>query len=391
MREKEVRPARRTALVSLRLLGLLAAAAALAQSSQEGAAAETTAAAADETAAVESADPANGLEEVVGRVEIPRATVRDSAISGVRFDRETLQREGIADVRELANLSPSLQVKSAFAAVNPTLFIRGVGIEDFNANFPSAVTVFQDGIYMRSPAGQLFQVFDVESVEVLRGPHGTRRNVSSGAIVIESKKPIDAFEATTTASYGNYNFREVQAAVNVPLIDEHLAARFSGKWTQRDGITKNRCNELEKTGSAPCADASGQNPLSSSVNDVDNWAARGLLRATLPLPGEQELELLFNAHGGQNLAGSTQYQHVGFQPTTTETSLSRFLLPNRRDVTAYKDTDNDRFAGDYDRQGPRAAGPVRHIAQGRLAHRRRARSHEPHRLRVERPGDAGEY
>ena len=328
-----------------------------------------------------SSTPTAGIEEIVVRAEIPSAVANDAPISAVAFDAETLKREGITDIRDLSNFTPNLEIKTAFAATNPTLFIRGVGLDDFNANSASSVAVYQDRIYMNSPAGQLFQMFDVQSVDVLRGPQGTLRNASAGAILVTSNKPTDEFEAATTATYGNYNKREVEAMVNVPLIPEFLSARAAFKFNQRDGKTKNRCNHRVKRGDTvndvdPCSQATERNgifgrearPLTRSVNDIDNWALRGMLRLTVPLPEQQELELLLNVNGGQNKSGATQYQHRAFQKQQSNDDTpndGNFYLERRsprgdpgspgfqvgEDQSGYKDKDQDEFAGDYNRQG----------------------------------------
>ena len=94
---------------------------------------------------------------------------------------------------------------------------------------------------MNSPAGQLFGLFDVEAVEVLRGPQPTLTNASAGAIHIRSRKPSDEFEAYLTSTFGNYDLREVEGALNIPIIQDRVAFRGAFKVQQRDGITKNRC------------------------------------------------------------------------------------------------------------------------------------------------------
>jgi hypothetical protein len=107
-----------------------------------------------------SAEPSPDISEIVVRGEAGGMLVEDDTISVIGFDPGVLQVEGIRDIRDLANFTPSLEIKSAFAASNPTIFIRGVGLDDFNANAASAVAVYQDGVYMQSPAGQLFQFYD---------------------------------------------------------------------------------------------------------------------------------------------------------------------------------------------------------------------------------------
>ena len=141
------------------------------------------------------------IEEIRITGEQGGMLVKDDTVSVISFDPGVLQVEGIRDIRDLSNFTPSLEIKSAFAASNPTIYIRGVGLDDFNANAASAVAIYQDGVYMQSPAGQLFQFYDVENVEVLRGPQGPLyRNASAGAILLRSRRPEDEFSGSVTTT-----------------------------------------------------------------------------------------------------------------------------------------------------------------------------------------------
>jgi iron complex outermembrane receptor protein len=303
--------------------------------------------------------PAPTIEEieVVGRrmkIEIPDATV-----SAVGFDPNELKAEGISDIRDLSNFTPSLEIKSAFAASNPTIFIRGVGLDDYNANAASAVAIYQDGVYMQSPAGQLFQFFDASNVTVLRGPQPTLfRNAEAGAILVNSREPTDELDMYTTATYGNYDLMEVEGAVGGPIVPDWLSGRVSAIWGIRDGITKNYCAvPLRENGRSSnnqqCNLSQGvsnfQHGMDNYTNNLDAYAGRGQLMLRRPV-GETEMEWLANVHGGKNRSRAYQYQHRGV----------RFLDPfnpdvptvGGRDELQYIDDDDDPFAGAYNIDGP---------------------------------------
>jgi len=305
--------------------------------------------------------PAPTIEEieVVGRrmrIEVP-----DPTVSAVGFDPSELKAEGINDIRDLSNFTPSLEIKSAFAASNPTIFIRGVGLDDFNANAASAVSIYQDGVYMQSPAGQLFQFFDVSNVTVLRGPQPVLfRNAEAGAILVNSRPPTDEFDTYVTASYGNYDLYEVEGAIGGPIVPEYLSGRVSGSWGIRDGITKNRCaapinadgssvsttcNLSEPGGDGSLKFQPGMDPW---TNNVDAFAGRGQLLLKLPV-GESETEWLGNVHGGKNMSRALQYQHRGAKFLTPTSDKPTVGLG---DESGYIDKDGDPFAGDYNLDGP---------------------------------------
>jgi iron complex outermembrane receptor protein len=226
-----------------------------------------------------------------------------------------------------------------------------VGLDDFNANAASAVAVYQDGVYMQSPAGQLFQFYDVENVEVLRGPQGTLyRNASAGAILLRSNKPGDEFSTAVTSTYGNYDLFEVEGYITGPIVPDYLSGRLSGIYSLRDGITKNRCAAWNGEPNAdkippPCNQQTATGVrladlgLDEWTNDVDNFAARGQLLLNLPI-GNTETEWLLNVHGGQNRSRAFQYQH-------------RTRWRSGTDRSGYGDNDGgDPFAGDYNIDGP---------------------------------------
>jgi iron complex outermembrane receptor protein len=292
--------------------------------------------------------PAN-IDEIVVRGEAGGMLVEGNTISVMAFDPGVLQVEGIRDIRDLSNFTPSLEIKSAFAASNPTIYIRGVGLDDFNANAASAVAVYQDGVYMQSPAGQLFQFYDVENVEVLRGPQGTLyRNASAGAILLRSRKPEGEFSSSVTATYGNYELWEVEGFVNAPIIPDVLSGRLSGTWAIRDGITENRCAPEAHVPASdiathpvkpPCNQTTGDGltrfvdpHIDERTNDIDYFAARGQLLLNAPI-GQTETEWLLNVHGGQNRSRAFQYQ-------------------NDRSRGLFADRDGDPFAGAYNIDGP---------------------------------------
>ena len=298
-----------------------------------------------------------------------------TGVSEIGFDAYQLQQDGIKDIRDLSNFTPNLEIKSAFAASNATLFIRGVGIDDFNANAPSAVAVYQDDIYMQSPAGQLFQFYDVEGVDVLRGPMPVLyRNASAGVIHVISRKPSDLFNAYTNVTYGRFNEVAVEGAVGGPVA-ENLSARVSGSWSIRDGIVNNRCGNpgqydwplgAPKNEQNACwqqvVDKSGA-PL---VGDVDQWtnnwdsyALRGQL-LWKPDISNGKMEWLLNAHGGQNVSQAFQYQMYGVTyaavdpegPPEIQTVYPGGPVLHYTNAADYEDNDGDPWAGDYNVQGP---------------------------------------
>lgn len=274
-------------------------------------------------------------------------TEKSSVLS---FDADALQEARITDFRDVASFTPNLEIKTGSSNVSsPTIFIRGIGLLDFNSNASSSVAILNDGMYMNSPLGQLFQFFDLAGVEVLRGPQGIKnaRNATAGAIRITPKRPDGEFSSTASLTYGNYNRIEAEAALGFPIVPDLLSGRIAGRFTRADGVTENRC--ARTPGTATC-DRAGNSAVPTSnegrfgpvpgglprnVNNTDNWAGRVQLRFQ---PNEDN-DWVLNVTGGQSMALSYQFQSRG---------ITQPLSGLGRDSLGYRDTDDDAFAGDYD-------------------------------------------
>lgn len=167
----------------------------------------------------------------------------DEAVSMTTFSPEDLKSLRIQNIEDLADYTPGLEINTRTAASNPTLFIRGIGLKDYNANAASAVAIYQDGININAPAIQLLQLFDTESVDVRRGPQGGAegRGATAGAIHINSRLPEDEFEMSGSITAGNYEALDVEGFVNLPIVEDTLAARFAFTFNEREGTTENAC------------------------------------------------------------------------------------------------------------------------------------------------------
>jgi iron complex outermembrane receptor protein len=329
---------RRTSLTTALLVTLAIANLAVAQESASSDP-QTVSGEAPEGAAAEN--PWGGVEVMVV-VGQSRANLLTSATQSVtRFDADTLQALGVENISDLAQITPNLEIRTA-DATSPTFFIRGVGLSDFDANAGGSVAVYQDGVAMNSPALQLGQLFDIDGVEVLRGPQGSGagRNASAGAIKVTSVKPVGEFRANLSASYGNYNALDLEGALEVPILEETLAARFSFRLSDRDGWGENGCASLPSLAARDmdaealddvtyCGENANRqvpnpNPpprnlqlssvpggLPKNVNDVDTWAARGIFRFQ---PEGNDTDWLLIARGGRTDQQTTLGQAVGVSP-----------------------------------------------------------------------------
>jgi outer membrane receptor protein involved in Fe transport len=229
-----------------------------------------------------------------------------AANSVVAWSEEDLVALGAGDISDLAAYTPSLEIVTT-GSTTPTFFIRGVGLNDFNANSTGSVAIYRDDIAINGPAMQLSLLFDTEAVNVLRGPQGVgqARNASAGAIKIYARKPSGDFSASFRSDFGNFDARDFEGALEMPLVPDILSARLSFRLMRRDGIMKNRCGEappfdervvnpsFQPTNMAPVSICGESVPggqasripegLAGNVNDRDVWAVRGMFRFE-PIP-----------------------------------------------------------------------------------------------------------
>ena len=142
------------------------------------------------------------------------------AVTAITGDQLSLR--GAADISELTQSVPSLTVEAS-RATNSTLtaFIRGVGQQDPLAGFEQGVALYIDDVYMARPQGALLDIYDVERIEVLRGPQGTLygRNAVGGAIKYVTRRLSDEPEYRVKMSVGEYNQADLVATASLPISD----------------------------------------------------------------------------------------------------------------------------------------------------------------------------
>jgi len=184
---------------------------------------------------------ATSVDEIIVTAQRRSQRLQDVPVTVTVFGAEELEQARIKDVDDVATRTPGLQF-DAFPASQPRIAIRGIGSTDRGAAGDPSAAVFLDEIYLGRPGMVAFDAFDIERIEVLKGPQGTLygRNVVGGAINIVTQRPdFDAFGVSTEATIGNYGRLEGAAVLNAPFADGKAAVRASGSWRTHDGYTDN--------------------------------------------------------------------------------------------------------------------------------------------------------
>jgi iron complex outermembrane receptor protein len=250
----------------------------------------TSGAAYSQTPAAPAAAADTQLETVVVTAQRRNEDIQAVPISIQAFTARDIEEKGVKTSSDIAQFAPNVEIGLPSGAGNqPLINIRGIGLTDTNTNNAGPNGVYLDEVYLSSPASQTFSVFDLQGIEVLKGPQGTLygRNASGGAINIVTTKPGDDFAVNLHADYGSYNTSSLQGAINGQLAGD-LDGRFAFSYNRSDGYMHNLLT--------------GENE-----NGQGQIAARGML-LWKPIDG---LKVLFNVHGGQLDNRPTEYRHIG--------------------------------------------------------------------------------
>jgi iron complex outermembrane receptor protein len=195
-----------------------------------------------------------GLEEIVVTAQKREQSFNDVGLTVNVVSGDELARLGIVQLNGLATQMPNVQIKNVMSNAIPNITIRGVGLNDYAANNNPAAGVYLDDVYLVSPAMLSFGMFDLERVEVLKGPQGTLfgRNTTAGTVNFISKKPGDELDGYLSLSGGNYDRYEMEGAIGGPITDT-LGGRIAVQSIQQgSGWQINRLNgrkigEIDRT------------------------------------------------------------------------------------------------------------------------------------------------
>jgi iron complex outermembrane recepter protein len=189
----------------------------------------------------EAADD-SGLEEIVVTAQRREENLQDVPLSvtAISGDKLTAIQSGGVDVRGLSGRVPSLLIESSFGRTFPRFYIRGLGNTDFDFNASQPVSLVYDDTVLENPILKGFPIFDLDRVEVLRGPQGTLfgRNTPAGIVKFDSRKPSDEFGGYGRISYGRFNSVNAEGAIGGPL-GEKVAIRLSGMYQHQDDYVDN--------------------------------------------------------------------------------------------------------------------------------------------------------
>lgn len=227
--------------------------------------------------AQDAADEA-ALEEVIVTATKRAENIQDIPISISTLNASQIEQisAGVPDIRFMSGRVANLTIESSFGRVFPRFYIRGYGNTDFDLNASQPVSYVVDEVVQENPILKGFPVFDVERVEVLRGPQGTLfgRNTPAGIVKVDSVKPSDTTDGYFRASYGTHSASRIEGAIGGSL-GSGWSSRLSVLYMHQDDYVDN-----------------GFTGEKNAYEGFDDWAAR--LQFAYDNGGK--FRALFNAH-----------------------------------------------------------------------------------------------
>lgn len=244
-------------------------------------------------------------QEIVVTAQKREQNIQDVGISITAYSGEQLRALNVTDSRDLAAIAPGVHTAGAAAGQNSNYTIRGVTQNDFNDIGEAPNAVYLDEGYIAVAQGQTFALFDIERVEVLKGPQGTLfgRNATGGLVHYITRKPnLDAVEGYVDLNYGLYDSQDTpgdfhgEAAFNLPL-GEKMAMRVAGLWNKRQPLLRNEY-PAGAVGGPPGPDAG------ANLGDDDTLAGR----ATLLLEPSDKASFRLSVNAARSVLSTAPYQ-----------------------------------------------------------------------------------
>ncbi len=295
---------------------LMSSTAALAQTAPD---ASQAPAATPETPQADAGDT-GGMADIVVTAQRRSENLQKVPLAVSAFTAQELDLRQVSRTLDLIAYVPNLigHNNTALGTAN-AYTLRGLGNTESIATFDVPVGTYVDDVYLSRQGANNFSFFDVERVEVLRGPQGTLfgRNTTGGAINVVMKKPGEEFKGFVEAGYGRYNRTQLRGSVDIPIIAEKLLTKVSAYFTDGDGYVYN-----QTTG--------------ERLNGDRSWGVRGAIRGLLSDSVTWDLSSDYTYANGSNLVNfyrDSDKKRIDFTKLRTDKPLGGIVSPDLADNT----------------------------------------------------------
>lgn len=237
-----------------------------------------------QSAATQPSSGGDQLEEVVVTAQFRAETAQETPISITAVTGEQLLQQGAQNIIDVAEQTPNVTMRQASTGSGRSnqAFIRGIGQGDFLLAYSPRVAFYVDDVYFSTVFGSIFDLMDVDHVEVLRGPQGTLfgRNAVGGAIRLYSQKPKGDDSGYLSLGGGSDAYYAARGAIDRALIADKLLLRISAGWHKQDGWVQRinfKCAFPALAGALP-GDHGGSNCHDGTLGGTNVFSTRGQLR-----------------------------------------------------------------------------------------------------------------
>ena len=263
------------------------------------------------------------IEEVVVTAQKREQNVQDVGIAISAVTGEQMRQLGYTNAQQVTALAPGVHTVQPNGEANYAIAMRGVAANDFTTNVESPVAIYLDEVYISQMSGSGFMLFDMERVELLRGPQGTLygRNATGGLAHFVTVKPSPEVDGYAQLTLGSYDQVKFEGAVGGGLA-EGISARVSVATHDNNGYVRNRL-------------------LDERLNNANDWTGR----VQVLFEPSDSFDVLLNYRRSEQDIDTGFFEHVS-------ANVSGVLTPNEvNQVLGYIDNDGDVYEGDYDRGG----------------------------------------
>ncbi len=223
-------------------------------------------------------------DDIIVTAQFREQNLQDTPIAITAVTGEAITNKAMESVVDIADTAPSVYMSRGSSAYGTglTVYIRGIGQYDTQFAYEPGVGMYVDDVYHGVLVGSIFDLLDLDRVEILRGPQGTLagKNSIGGAVKMFSQKPEGGGTGYLQATYGSYDRMELRGAYDVTLAD-NLYMRVSGFGKRREGYVKRidfPCAFPELAGDLPTQIAGFDDCVAGTLGDVDVFGFRGALR-----------------------------------------------------------------------------------------------------------------
>jgi iron complex outermembrane recepter protein len=269
-------------------------------------------AAAQPSAAADGADATGADEMIIVTAQKIEQRLVDVPVTITAFTGRTLRELGVTQFDQLSAFVPGLNVQEQ-SPNNPGFVIRGITSDTGSSQGSPAVTIFLNGVDVSRSRGSYFDLYDLERVEVVKGPQSTLFGTAAavGAVSVITNKPEPGVSGEIRAGFGNFNQRRLDGFVN--LGNDRVAVRVAGAVKLRDGVVENIAGN-----------PGSQTPTGPEIDDLNGQGQYGARVSVRFTPDDLMTVDLIATYDGQRAPG-TAFTSGTFAPTGGDTSPFTFV------------------------------------------------------------------